>query len=63
MGGPPSGGLVLASLALGAVALVLGVAAVSSDDARGGPATLLPPLAPHPVAGQFRPDGTTLAEC
>jgi hypothetical protein len=63
LGGPPSRGLVLASLALGAVAVVLGVAAVSSDDASGGPATFLPPLAPHPVAGQFRPDGTTLAGC
>lgn len=63
LGGPASGRLVLASLALGAVAIVLGVAVVSSDDAKGGPATLLPPLAPHPVAGQFRPDGVTLAEC
>ena len=63
LGGPASGRLVLASLALGAVAVVLGVAAVSSDEATGGPATLLPPLAPHPVAGQFRPDDTTLAEC
>ena len=63
LGGPASGRLVLASLALGAVAVVLGVAAVSSDDTTGGPATLLPPLAPHPVAGQFEPDDTTLAEC
>jgi hypothetical protein len=53
----------LASLALGAVAVVLGVAAISSDDATGGPAPLLPPLAPHPVAGQFKPDDTKLAEC
>ena len=63
LGGPPSRGLVLGSLALGAAAVVLVVAAVSSDGASGRPATFLPPLAPHPVAGQFEPDDTLLAEC
>ncbi|MGH3078965.1 MAG: hypothetical protein ACRDPZ_12380 [Gaiellaceae bacterium] len=63
LGGPPFRGVVLGSLALGAIAVVLVVGAVSSDGADGRPATFLPPLAPHPVAGQFEADGTTLGEC
>ena len=57
-----SRGVVLGLLALGAVAVVLLVGAVvSSEGASGTPTAAY--LPPHPVAGQFEPDSTKLAEC
>lgn len=50
---------VSAALVLGAVAVVaVGLVATS-----GGATARAPMLPPHPVAGQFRPDSTTLADC
>jgi hypothetical protein len=50
---------ILGLVALGAIVVVLAAAVVASDDADGR-TTSLPP---HPVAGRFQPDDTTLAEC
>jgi hypothetical protein len=58
--GPAAARTVLLGLfALGALVVVLVANVLATDDAKGRPAAL--PL--HPVAGQFQPDSTTLAEC